>query len=118
MRNLRLVERVYPPGAEDNGFGMERFTVGYKTLDVKVIGFYLPHVGMVYPQRPILPPWRAAGFCAKYESKKNGTIDCHKPWQKAIHRIMLHNHLLFSILLLVSRFYHDFLSSQELTAIV
>jgi len=101
MWNLRLVERVYPPGAENNGLGMERFTVGYKTLDVKVIGFDLQHVGMVYPQRPILPPWRAAGFCAKYEGKKKGTIEYQEPLQKAILRIMLHDHLLFSILVTV-----------------
>jgi hypothetical protein len=54
---------------------MERFAVGYETLDVKVIGFYFPHVGMVYPQRPILPPFRTTGFLAKSEGKKKGTIE-------------------------------------------
>ena len=96
MRNLGLVERVYPPSAENNGLRMERFTIGYKTLDVKVVGFHLPHVGMVYPQRPILPPCRGAGFRAKYAAKKKGTIKYQEPWQKAILRIMLHNHLYFA----------------------
>jgi hypothetical protein len=98
MRNLRLVERVYPPGAENNGLSMERFAVGYETPDVKVIGFYLPHVGMVYPQRPILPPCRVVSPSTEPEGGKKSTIEYQEPGQKAIFRMMLHDYLLFSIL--------------------